>query len=71
MNVIFTLDNIVLVPIVSRIIAKDCGGMQDKDLLFMSSIKYVERAGRVIITLLVTTVLNKYVTNLTNLGTYK
>ena len=37
MNVIFTLDNIVLVPIVSRIIAKDCGGMQDKDLMFVSS----------------------------------
>ena len=37
MNVIFTLDNIVLVPIVSRPIAKNCGGKQDKDLLFMSS----------------------------------
>ena len=37
MNVIFTLDNIVVVPIVSRIIAKDYGGMQDKDLMFVSS----------------------------------
>ena len=38
MNVIFTLDNIVLVPIVSRLIAKDRGGKQDKDLLFMSAL---------------------------------
>ena len=38
MNVIFTLDNIVLVPIVGRLIAKDCGGKQDKDLLFMSAV---------------------------------
>ena len=38
MNVIFTLDNIVLVPIVSRLLAKDCGGKQYKDLLFMSAV---------------------------------
>ena len=37
MNIIFTLDNIVVVPIESRIIAKDYGGMQDKDLMFVSS----------------------------------
>ena len=36
-NVIFTFDYIVLVPIVSRIIAKDCGGKQEKKMAYFCS----------------------------------